>query len=323
MGDKLYRDVHWSHRAELPVLGVTTKFLTNSQEVLKVVHETYGAWEALAGYQEVVSRSRAVVKLVLTDPPFDAAGPPSFSYRVPDHMRMLILSESGSGVADTTRLESVAYVTTGLVSQPAEFAEGLLEPLTLFLLGALDRQPLHAAAVVRDGVAILLEGPSGVGKSTLAHAARREGFTPLCDEAVYVQMEPALRVWSRRSRVHLRPEARAHFPELAGVTSTHLPGGKTRIVVPADAGSPRYADRAGICMLERGSPARLERLEPGRAAAAVASRLEPGFDLYASTIRERAARVAERGAWSLVLAGDPAEGAALLDEVATELARGG
>ena len=58
MGDKLYRDGHWSHRAELPVLGVTTKFLTNSQEVLKVVHETYGAWEALAGYQEVVSRSR-------------------------------------------------------------------------------------------------------------------------------------------------------------------------------------------------------------------------------------------------------------------------
>jgi hypothetical protein len=261
------------------------------------------------------------VRLVLTEERADPASDRGFRYRVPDSTRMLIAAAGAEGLADTERLESIGYVSPSLLDHRFELSDGLIEPLTLFLLGALDRQPLHAAAIVRDGIAILLEGASGAGKSTLAYAARRFGFAPMCDEAVYVQLRPRLRVWSRRARVHLRPEARAHFPELLGLAETELPGDKRRLVIPPVGEVPRYADRVGICLLRRGPHARLERVTPERVASELGERVEPGFDLYAETLAERARGVAKSGAWALTLGADPHEAAALLDGVAAELSR--
>ena len=68
--------------------------------------------------------------------------------------------------------------------------------------------------------------------------------------------------------------------------------------------------------------ATLERASIERVRATVARHMDEGFDLFARSVPECAARIAERGAWVLTLSSDPAEGAALLEEVAHELARG-
>jgi hypothetical protein len=55
--------------------------------------------------------------------------------------------------------------------------------LSLFeLLKRRDRFAVHAGAVARDGRAILIAGPSGVGKTTLAVAAALDGFELLGDD---------------------------------------------------------------------------------------------------------------------------------------------
>lgn len=320
MADELYRDVEWSHVVRLPVLGVMVTFATNSASVFDAIHETYGAWAGLDG--DIVSPSGATVRIVVHDRPAAPETPPAFSSRVPDPTRLLIIWDGGMGVSDTTRLESLAYVTEGLVARRAEFADGVLEPLTLFLLGALDRQPLHAAAVARGEAAILLAAPSGTGKSTLSYAACRRGFSLLADEPVYVQMRPGLRVWGRRSRVHLPVEARAHFPELHDVAPTRLPSGKTKMVIDVRTGERRYADHAGICLLRRGrgtEPA-LERVPSEQVVAELGHDLDQGFDLFADTIGERIAEIAGRGAWRLSMAGGaPEDAVPLLEDVAAEL----
>jgi hypothetical protein len=157
-------------------------------------------------------------------------------------------------------------------------------------------------------VAILLAGPSGAGKSTLAYAAVRDGFAVLADEPVYVQMRPGLRVWGRRGRLHLATDAVDHFPELAALSPRRLVTGKTKIVVD---GSPHvpYAERAVLCLIdtEPAPRAGLERLAPEQAVTALTASHDPGYALFADTIRARIVRVAEGGAWRLRRTRDPAD----------------
>lgn len=314
--------VRWRPPLALPVLGVTTTFLSNSEALLDRVRETYGGWGSLAARADLVTASPVTVRLVLTDPPPGPVTGAYFRHEVPNPTRLLVHSDTGSGWADAARHEAVGHVTPELLSRPADLSEGLLEALTLFLVSRMDRQPLHAAAIVRGSAAILLEGRSGVGKSTLAYAASRCGFAPLSDEAVYVQMDP-LRVWSRRSRVHLRLEARAHFPELAAAIPTVLPGGKTRIVRDLGGDAPWPVDRMGVCLLERGPRVALRPIGPAEAADVISARLAPGFDLHGDTVRACATAIASRGAWSLTLGSDPFAAMPLLEEVAGALAGSG
>lgn len=324
MVDQLFPDIAASHIIRLPVLGVTTTFVTDSAAVLDTIHEVYGGWAELDTCAGVVAPSGATVRIVVHDDPGTPEVEPAFSHRVVGSTLLRVAWNGGMGVADTQRLESIAYVSADLVERKTGFVEGVLEPLTLFLLGALGREPLHAAAVVHGDAAILLAGPSGAGKSTLAYAAWRHGFSLLADEPVYVQLRPDFRVWGRRSRVHLVPDSTVHFPELRDHPPTRLPSGKAKIVVEPRDRVRRYADHAGICLVGRhdGSRPTLERIAPERAVAQLSTNLDPGFDLFAGTIRERLAQIAQRGAWALSLNRSPDEALPLLDQVATELESG-
>ncbi|MQA90441.1 MAG: hypothetical protein GEU90_09420 [Gemmatimonas sp.] len=321
MVDPLFQEPAASHVVRLPVLGVTTTFVTDSPAVFDTILDVYGGWADLDARSGVVAPSGATVKIMVHDDPGTPDAEPAFGHRVVDPTLLRVAWNGGTGVADARRLESIAHLSADLVERKTEFVEGVLEPLTLFLLGALDREPLHAAAVVRGDSAILLAGPSGTGKSTLAYAAWRHGFSLLADEPVYVQLRPDFRVWGRRSRVHLVPDSTVHFPELRDHPPTRLPSGKSKVVVELRDRVRRYADHAGICLLRRRDETRpaLERIAPERAVAELSTDLEPGFDLFAGTIRERLARIAQRGAWRLTLNSWPDQALPFLDQVATEL----
>lgn len=301
----------------LPVLGVEVTFETNAPSVHALVRETYGWWASLREQQQVVTSSRAVVRIVV-DPdvrvaPGRSGATDRTTFRIEEADGTHAESARGSGTADTRNLRSCAHVSPALVARGNEFVERWLEPLTLFLLGALDREPLHAAAVVRGGVAIVLAGPSGAGKSTLAYAAVRDGFAVLADEPVYVQMRPRLRVWGRRARLHLNTDAAGLFPELAGRAPRRLVTGKTKIVVD---GSPHvpYAERAVLCLIDPEPVPRagLERLAPERAVAELTAHLDPGYALFTDTIGARIARLAKGGAWRLRRTRAPADAVPLL-----------
>lgn len=301
----------------LPVLGVEVTFETNAPSVQALVRETYGWWASLREQPQVVTSSRAVVRIVV-DPdvrvaPGRSGATDRTTLRIEEADGTHAEGARGSGIADTRSLRSYAHVSPALVARGYEFVERWLEPLTLFLLGALDREPLHAAAVVHGGVAIVLAGPSGAGKSTLALAAMRDGFAVLADEPVYVQMRPRLRVWGRRARLHLNTDAARHFPELAGRAPQRLVTGKSKIVVD---GSPHvpYAERAVLCLIDPKpvSRAGLEPLAPERAVAELTAHLDPGYALFTDTIGARIARLAQGGAWRLRRTRDPADVAPLL-----------
>lgn len=147
------------------------------------------------------------------------------------------------------------------------------------LLTALDYSlftPLHAAAVARDGVGLLLCGDSGAGKSTLTYACARRGWTLISDDSVHlVPGSSAARegngpmISSLSSVIHLRKPAQSLFAELKNKPLGVAPNGKTAIEISAAEAGFRTARNASIerCIFlaRRPGPAQMSPLDPGHA----------------------------------------------------------
>jgi len=224
----------------------------------------------------------------------------------------------GSGVegsADPVTGRAACRVPSRYLASPDLLRSEILDPLVLHLLNRNDRAPVHASCFLAGGLAVLLAGPSGSGKSCLALAADAAGFPVLSEDVAYVQLRPHLRVWGWPGPVHLLP---ASAP-LGRSFPTRVRNGKSKLAVPLGAVGPAALSqaRAVFCVLKRGDAVSLEPLLPEAAMQRLA-RLEPGFDTVAREVRAAHGALTRNGAWQLTLSADPAEA---IRFVAANLAR--
>jgi hypothetical protein len=324
--DAVYFDAPLRHTADLPVLGVPVRFESNSAVALGLFEEAFGEWRALAGRPELLERAGARFRLVVHDGDEGPTPHAPVTYRMPDPDRLILQTPGSIGIVDAARREATAFVTPALLADRAHVSYALIQGLTLTLVSARNRWPVHAAAIARGSTALLLAGPPGTGKSTLAYQAHHRGLRVLSDDAAYVQLEPEFRLWGTPGHIYLVPEAGAHFPELAGRAPTLQANGSEKVVVeapgewPARAALLPFASRAGVCLLERtGSRVSLARVN----AAQVSAFLKEGLGIsrfrFGAELDGALARLAAAGGWRLSLSGNPADAAPLLDEVLAEV----
>jgi hypothetical protein len=287
-----------------PVLGIPVRYETDSPEVLDVAEEAFGCWRGALLAREWIGRAPVTVRIHLSPGP-DLPGPPAdIRVRFREPHGMLLRAPGVRAFAHIGRRAAAARITTGMLKQRAHFRYAVLEAVTLFIVTALDRQPVHAAAVVRGGTALLLAGPSGVGKSTLTYAAQRAGLGVLSEDCVFLQEAPVPRAWGLPGFVHLHPDAVRWFPELRGVSARIRNNGDLKLAVRSQ-GVAVGVERAGICLLARGPRPGLERLGAAEVERAFVEKLEEGFDRFADSIRPRVRRLAEHGGWRLTLPPSP------------------
>jgi hypothetical protein len=305
-------------------MGIPVRFETDAPEVMAAVDDAFGAWRGAAVDDGWAAGDAVRVRIRLL-----AGGADGLLRQRWAGTRMRVRAGASRGVADFARRMAVARVTPGLVRDGARFREGVLEALALWMLTALDRQPLHAAALERDGRVLLLAGPSGVGKSTLVYAALRAGLRVLTEDCAFLQGGASLqggaapRVWGMPGRVHLLPDAVRWFPELADAAPIRRANGKTKIAIDLRAAGaaapPRGVERVGICLLARGVMPAVEMLPPHAIEAGLAAQVEPGFHRFAATIGEPIRRLAARGGWRLTLPASPHAAIPLLHRMFDEL----
>jgi hypothetical protein len=296
------------HTVELPVLGHATRFETNSPGVLLAVEESFGIWRALGHAADAPGQAsvlRVQVDVVAGDEG-DARHGRHTPVRVscPDEARVIVHTPASVAASDPARREAVARVTTALVADRAHFRIEVLETITLALLSHFDRHPVHAAAVARRGRAVLLAGPSGVGKSTLAHACCRGGLALMAEDQVRVQLEPRTRIWGWPARIRLLD------PSAAGT-------GRKRVVDVRGGMTPErlVADDVRMCLLTRdGGEARLDPIGADALACALDAQLAPGFDRFPGRWPAVRAALVARGGWRLNLSADVSAGVALVRE---------
>ncbi len=132
------------------------------------------------------------------------------------------------------------------------------------------RYLVHAAGVVDPaGRAWLLAGDSGNGKSTLAYALARTGWTVLGDDGVLIERDGAgIKAHSWREPLRVSRELETSFPELAGNAQQLVAGDpRRRISLPM-----RTAHSAGVIALvlvERGATFAMASAGPVSALAAL------------------------------------------------------
>ena len=327
--DVLYHGVALRHVVELPVLGVPVRFESNSAAAIETVEDAFAMWRALRGSPELIAPQSLRVRLIVHEGDEGGALHAAVTCRMPDADRVIVHTPGSFGIADCSRGEAIAYVTPALLADRAHVRHGVIEGLTLTLVTSRDRYPVHAAVIARGQVAMLLAGPPGTGKSTLAYQAYRHGLRVLSDDAAYVQLEPEFRLWGIPVRVHLLATASAHFPELVGRQPSLLANGDEKLVVrlpaawPAPEAAVPVASRVGVCLLERSGAA---AFRAPASSAEVQAFLKEGLGLsrvrFGAAMDEALARlVPAEGGWRLSLSANPADAVPHIDAMLARLER--
>jgi hypothetical protein len=284
--------------SEIVLFGICVAIYANDRRALEVALTLYAEWR-----DSDVPRDGATIYIVLTA--YDVNCVCEDLHDVEAHHMAII--------RDGITVEADGKMGNGSCAFPRNIdgtqLADMINTMTLFLMGHAGRVPLHASAVMLDGTAIIFAGASGAGKSTLALAASRAGLPLLSDDTIHVQTSPVFRLWSLAGPIHVfasdapdEKEAGMRFRAGRWKKSLHA---LERI---------RVADRAILCVLERGAAVELVPIAAEEAAQRLMAHPEPGYQFYGEASIAAARALAEGGTWSLTLSADPAEAIALIRE---------
>ncbi|MGX6607629.1 hypothetical protein ACWKSP_36715 [Micromonosporaceae bacterium Da 78-11] len=150
-----------------------------------------------------------------------------------------IVIDTGGSRCVLDPLTATAAVTFAAadLSDPIVWGRWVFERLTLYLVCRSARlYPLHAGAFVLDGHAIAVSGPTGMGKSTITHAALRRGAEMVGEDILVRDRydDVAGRLWGYSRALYLSPDRLAESSILDGAVTAAVAGGeKYRVTVPA------------------------------------------------------------------------------------------
>jgi hypothetical protein len=263
--DPLCYGVELPYATVLYPLGFRMDLTTNSHEVIKAAEEDWAGFPLLFD-------DRTIELRVAVSNDDQAPCPTTLIWRAQGHLLALESDRHNFAVCDLEKGFSFCWVVPA-TARNHDF-------LRSFLLRILIQAPLwqthltwvHAACVARNGRGLLLCGASGAGKSCLAYACARRGWTFVTDEvSSLVRPSKERMVLGNPRYMHFRETATAVLPELTGrLAVTNAVGKMSLDVSPADLGTIDTAFQtrvAAVVFLDRQASASA-RLTPISAADA-------------------------------------------------------
>jgi len=200
-------------------LGFPMDLTTNSADVLKAAAES---WQL---FSSAFNETPVRICLRVHDGDARLPAPPKFQWH--DHL-MSIISDTGNFVICDFRSNfAFGWVTPAVAANHGFLRYYFLDAATLSLVEQSHLAPLHGAFIARQGRGVVLCGHSFAGKSTLAYACARAGWTLIADDGTFLVRDHADRYGiGNPHTIRLRNGARHLFPELAGRLSITLRNGK-------------------------------------------------------------------------------------------------
>jgi hypothetical protein len=223
---------------------------TNSRDAIEAAEESWGGQRR--EFASSPLRMRVVVR-----PEGDLSQPGM--HRKWGSLYAVVSDPQNFAQVDLESLVADVHVSRMTASDHSWLRWFFLESLPYVMLSQRNIAMAHAGLVARDGLGVMLSGASAAGKSTLAYACARSGWTFLADDCTALLSESEERIALGRPRqIRFRPDATRLFPELERFKARARPTGKIAMEAsPAELGL-RTADRTRVgvvAFLERGAGA--------------------------------------------------------------------
>lgn len=189
-------------------LGFKLEIFTNSPEVIAAARESWGHFQstfAQPPLQLRVGVMGAGNRAHLNVP----------TYRAWLNLMIATSDSENFAVCDLRRGVAFSWLTHAALADRLYLRYYFLEGPVFSTLQHLYLVPLHAACVNLGGRGVMLCGDSGAGKSSLAYACARRGWTFVADDSIcLIRAEKKRRVIGNPYRIRFREEGVQLFPEL-------------------------------------------------------------------------------------------------------------
>jgi hypothetical protein len=217
------------HSVDLPLetvlhpFGFRLQLSTNSGEIIQAAEDQWSDFPSLF-HDRLIE-----IRIAVSD---DQQAPCSTGliWRAQRHLLALEADRHNFAVCDVEKGFAFCWLVPATAHNHDFFRSHILNILINAVLWHTHLTWVHAACVARSGRGILLRGASGAGKSCLAYACARRGWTFITDEVSSLLLGSAERIVLGNPRyLHFRETAASILPELAGRLATPNSVGKFSI----------------------------------------------------------------------------------------------
>lgn len=210
--DPLLSKVDFPLQCMLFPLGFPLRLSTNSPAVIEAANTSWGYFKQKFDEPPLELRI-GVTKDRTTSGDF----PPAPIVRLQWSQLINIADANNFITIDFKAGRSFGWITQSIAESPSYLRYYFLDSAALGMVSGLRAGCLHAACVSPFGRGMLLCGDPGAGKSTLAYAGARTGWTLVCDDAGFLPLHREDRlVVGNYHRIRFRSSAVELFPELEG-----------------------------------------------------------------------------------------------------------
>jgi hypothetical protein len=217
--DPVLSELEFPLRRRLYPLGFALDLATNSTDVIEAAIESWGS------YLQIFDD--APVRFELGVAPGDSAIPIRSKFRSRGHLMSMIANPENFVMSDFNTGSAFGWIAEQAAADHAVLRYRFLTPTVLMLLQQRALAPMHGALIARHGRGVALFGESMSGKSTLAYACARAGWTFISDDGTYLVRNSSDRfALGEHHAVRFRAEARRLFPELSAWMPGIRPNGK-------------------------------------------------------------------------------------------------
>jgi hypothetical protein len=214
-------------RSRLYPLGFPLELQTNSPEVLEAASEAWGL------FPECFEMSPMRFALGVKESAEAKPLPSETNFQAREHLLAMIIDPENFVMCDFQQAYSFGWITPALASDYASLRYRVLTPVAVMMAEHLALAPLHGAFVARDDRGVLLLGESFAGKSTLAYAAARSGWTYITDDGTFLVRDRSdCYGLGNPHFIRFREDARELFPELVDRLVITRPNGKVGMELP-------------------------------------------------------------------------------------------
>jgi len=223
--DPLLANSELSFSEQLYPYGFPVLVSSNSPAVIEAARFNWGGVRRASDERPLEIRVVAV--------PGGRGCPPAPVFRARKNLLAAVSDARNFWCADLQEGFASAWLSASALEHPGYVRYHVLEGMAYCMLDALRVVIIHAACVARNGSGALLAGDSGAGKSSLAYACARRGWTYCSDDASALVRRAEDRIVAGNPRAfRFRPSAGSLFPEFRGGRASRRTGGKPTVEVP-------------------------------------------------------------------------------------------